>query len=355
MNRIVLTGGGTAGHVTPNLALIPELKKQGWEIHYVGTEKGIEKQLISGVEGVTYHSVKTGKLRRYFDLKNLTDPFRVIAGVGQSVALISKLKPRIIFSKGGFVSVPVVIGGWLNRVPVIVHESDITPGLANKIATRFAKYVCATFPETVNHFKSGKAVHTGTPIRPELFKGVRERGLSLCGFKDDKPVILVMGGSQGSVAINKAIQENLPRLSRRFYIAHICGKNNINEALIGHPDYMQFEYVDAELPHLMAIADLVVSRAGANSIFEFLALKIPALLIPLPLNASRGDQILNARSFEKQGFAKVLMQEDLTDQTLYESIMSLHLNRGKYVEAMNNSNIGSGTEIILELINKAAK
>lgn len=355
MKRIVLTGGGTAGHVTPNLALIPELKKQGWEIHYIGTENGIEKQLISGIEGITYHSVKTGKLRRYFDLKNLTDPFRVIAGVGQSVALIRKLKPRIIFSKGGFVSVPVVIGGWLNRVPVIVHESDITPGLANKIATRFAKYVCATFPETVNHFRSGKAVHTGTPIRPELFKGVKERGLSLCGFKDDKPVILVMGGSQGSVAINKAIQDNLPRLARRFYIAHICGKNNINEDLVDHPGYRQFEYVDAELPHLMAMADLVVSRAGANSIYEFLALKIPALLIPLPLSASRGDQILNARSFEKQGFAKVLMQEDLTNQTLYESIMSLYLDREKYINAMNKSDVGNGIEKILELINKAAK
>ncbi|MDD4592855.1 MAG: undecaprenyldiphospho-muramoylpentapeptide beta-N-acetylglucosaminyltransferase, partial [Parabacteroides sp.] len=346
LKKIVLTGGGTAGHVTPNIALIPELKKQKWEIHYVGTENGIEHKLISEILGVTYHSVQSGKFRRYLDVKNLTDPFRIIAGIGQSVNLIRKLKPEIIFSKGGFVSVPVVIGGWLNKTPVIVHESDITPGLANKIATRFAKVVCTTFPETVNHFTDGKAIHVGTPIRRELFSGNAQMGRKLCGFSDEKPVILVMGGSLGAVAINKTIRALLGKLTRRFQIVHICGKGNFDSILEGHPDYKQFEYVSEELAHIMAMADLVVSRAGANSIYEFLALKKPTLLIPLPLSASRGDQILNAQSFTRQGFSKMLEQENMTEDTLYDHIVDLYNNKDKYILAMTEKAPGNSIDKI---------
>ena len=355
MKRIVLTGGGTAGHVTPNLALISELKKQGWEIYYIGTKNGIEHKLISEIPGITYHSIQSGKLRRYLDIKNLTDPFRVLAGIGQSISLIYRIKPGIIFSKGGFVSVPVVIGGWLNKVPVIVHESDITPGLANKIATKFAKFVCTTFPETVEHFSPGKAIHTGTPIRNELFQGKAGQGKRLCGFTEDKPTVLIMGGSLGAVAINNAIRAMLDKLTRRFNIIHICGSGNFDKTLKSYPGYKQFEYVSAELPDLLALADLVVSRAGANSIFEFLALKKPALLIPLPLSASRGDQILNARSFEKQGFSKVLPQEEMTEDSLYKNIVELYLNRDKYISAMEKGNIGNGTEKVLELIQDYSK
>lgn len=355
MKRIILTGGGTAGHVTPNLALISELKRQGWEIHYIGTKDGIEQKLISEVPGVAYFSIKSGKLRRYLDIKNLTDPFRVLAGIGQSVSLIRKIKPAIIFSKGGFVSVPVVIGGWINKVPVIVHESDITPGLANKIASRFAKFVCTTFPETVEHFPPGKAIHTGTPIRQELFTGSAQRGKRLCGFTEDKPAVLVMGGSLGAVAINNAVRAMLDKLTRRFNVIHICGSGNYDSSLENHPGYKQFEYVSAELPDLLALADLVVSRAGANSIFEFLALKKPALLIPLPLSASRGDQILNARSFEKLGFSRLLEQEEMTEKTLYKNIVKLYLNRKQYISAMEETTLGSGTEKVLQLIQDYAR
>jgi UDP-N-acetylglucosamine--N-acetylmuramyl-(pentapeptide) pyrophosphoryl-undecaprenol N-acetylglucosamine transferase len=355
LKRIVLTGGGTAGHVTSNIALIPELKKQGWEIHYIGTKNGIENKLISDISDVTYHSVQSGKLRRYLDIRNLTDPFRVIAGIGQSVHLIRKIQPQIIFSKGGFVSVPVVLGGWLNRIPVIVHESDITPGLANKIATRFAKVVCTTFPETVKYFARGKAVHTGSPIRRELFLGKAERGKQLCSFPEDKPVILVMGGSLGAVAINQTVRSLLSKLTRRFNIIHICGSGNYDSTLENYPGYKQFEYVSDELPDLMALTDLVVSRAGANSIFEFLALKKPALLIPLPLSASRGDQILNARSFEKQGFSMLLQQESMTQDTLYDHIVELFLNREKYIKSMNESSTDNGIEKVLELIRNYSK
>lgn len=350
MKRIVLTGGGTAGHVTPNLALIPRLLDEGWEIHYIGTKDGIEHQLISQIENVTYHSIKSGKLRRYLDIKNFTDPFRVIAGIGQSMSIIRRLKPDIIFSKGGFVSVPVVIGGWLNNVPVIIHESDITPGLANKIASRFARRVCTTFPETVKYIPNEKGMHTGTPIRPELFKGDKLKGLRLCGFSNGKPVILVMGGSLGATAINKAVRENLKTLTRQFNIIHICGKNNLDNELINVEGYKQFEYVSSELTHLFAATDIVVSRAGANSIYEFLALKKPALLIPLPLSASRGDQILNARSFEKQGFSKVLPQEDITNDTFLNAILDLYKNKDRYIKAMTENDLGNSIDKIMDLI-----
>ena len=355
MKRIVLTGGGTAGHVTPNIALLPELKKRGWDIHYIGTQSGIEHKLITEIPYVTYHSVQSGKLRRYADIKNLTDPFRVLAGIGQSMNRIRKLKPQIIFSKGGFVSVPVVLGGWINRIPVIVHESDITPGLANQIATRFAKTVCTTFPETVQYFREGKAIHTGTPIRQELFLGNPERGRKLCGFSGQKPTILVMGGSQGAIAINKAIRALLSRLTRRFQVVHICGKGNFDTVLDNHPDYRQFEYVSEELPDILAMTDLVVSRSGANSIYEFLALKKPALLIPLPLSSSRGDQIANAKSFQKQGFSRMLEQENMTEDTLYDHIVDLHLNRDKYIRAMTENNSTDSIEIIMQQIDSLAK
>ncbi|MBM7583280.1 UDP-N-acetylglucosamine--N-acetylmuramyl-(pentapeptide) pyrophosphoryl-undecaprenol N-acetylglucosamine transferase [Caldicoprobacter guelmensis] len=354
MKRIVLTGGGTAGHVTPNIALIPELKRQGWEIHYIGTKNGIEYSLISKHSDVIYHAVQSGKLRRYLDIKNFTDPFKVAYGIGQSLHIIQKIKPNVIFSKGGFVSVPVVIGGWVNRIPVIVHESDITPGLANKIASLFAQVICTTFPETVSEFKGNKAVYTGTPIRKELFQGNIETGRKLCGFTQEKPVIMVMGGSSGSLAINNCLRKIVKKLLTRFQIVHICGRGNIDPSFAGIPGYVQFEYLDKELPHIMALADIVVSRAGSNSIHEFLALKKPCLLIPLPLGASRGDQILNAKSFEKKGYSKVLLQEDMTEDSLYLSILDLYNKRHQYIKAMSTEDHTSGTKNVLEVINKYA-
>lgn len=355
MKRIVLTGGGTAGHVNPNIALFPALREAGWDIHYIGTANGIEKELVAGNSGVTYHSIQSGKLRRYLDIKNLTDPFKVLVGISQSMGLIRKIKPQIVFSKGGFVSVPVVMGAWVNRIPVIVHESDITPGLANKIAIRFAKRIFTTFPETVKHFSEEKAIHTGTPIRQELFEGSREKGRALCSFQEEKPVILVMGGSLGAASINQAVRSLLPKLNRRFQVVHICGQGHLDPGLEGHPGYKQFAYVKEELPHILAITDMVISRAGANSIYEFLSLKIPSLLIPLPLSASRGDQILNARSFEKQGFSKMLQQEEMTEDTLYQNIMDLFTNKEKYITTMNEKNAVNSIHRVMDLISLEAR
>ncbi|MEG0766412.1 MAG: undecaprenyldiphospho-muramoylpentapeptide beta-N-acetylglucosaminyltransferase, partial [Clostridia bacterium] len=323
MKKIVLTGGGTAGHVTPHLALIPKLQADGWEIHYIGTADGMEHELIKALPNVTYHSVPSGKLRRYFDWKNFTDPFKVIAGACKASHLIGKIKPNVVFSKGGFVSVPVVYGGWMHGVPVILHESDITPGLANRITAPLARKVCTTFPEAAAAMGE-KGVHTGTPLRPALFQGDRNRGLRTAGFTGKKPLLLMMGGSPGAVFVNTALRNALPTLLATFDVAHICGKGNLNETLLHTPGYKQFEYVDAELPDLLAATDLMLSRAGANALCEILALRIPALLIPYPLSASRGDQLLNAQSFAQRGFSRVLEQEKLTPETLVTELHALY-------------------------------
>jgi UDP-N-acetylglucosamine--N-acetylmuramyl-(pentapeptide) pyrophosphoryl-undecaprenol N-acetylglucosamine transferase len=351
---IVLTGGGSAGHVTANLAIIPKLRAAGWDIEYIGSKMGIEKQIIQDFGGVPYHSISTGKLRRYFDLKNLQDPFKVIGGILQSYRLLRKLKPQIVFSKGGFVAVPVILGSWLNKIPVVIHESDMSPGLANKISIPFATKVCVTFPETMKSISTDKAVHTGTPIREQVLKGSKRNGLEFCGFHSLKPVLFIMGGSLGSQTINRAVRENLDLLLSRFQIVHICGKGNIDSRYSHLTNYKQFEYVSSELPHLFSIADIVVSRAGSNSIFEFLALKKPMLLIPLSREASRGDQILNARSFEKMGYARVLYEEDLTKASLYKSICDVYEQREQYVSRMSKSPLKDSIETIIHLIDEVS-
>ncbi|MBQ7758103.1 undecaprenyldiphospho-muramoylpentapeptide beta-N-acetylglucosaminyltransferase [Anaerotignum sp.] len=347
--KIVLTGGGTAGHVTPNLALLPYLKAEGYEIVYIGSQNGIERTLIEA-EGIPYYGISTGKLRRYLSKENIKDMFRVVKGIGEAKKLIKKLKPDLVFSKGGFVAVPVILGAKSNKVPVIIHESDITPGLANKIAMPSARVICSTFPETLQYVPKGKGVHTGTPIRKELFEGDRAKGLAACGFRGEKPVLLMMGGSLGAVKLNNCLREILPELTKTFDIIHLCGKGNLDETLLGRADYKQFEYVSDGLNDLFAAADFIVSRAGSNSISEFLALKKPHLLIPLSARASRGDQILNAASFEKQGFARVLDEDEMTAESMKKEIFALYENKEKYVAAMENSTAGDGVEAVMTQI-----
>ena len=347
LKTIVLTGGGTAGHVTPNLALIPELKKAGYNVIYIGTENGMERGLVEKT-GVEYHYVSTGKLRRYMSKDNFTDMFKVVKGIGEAKKLIKRLKPDIVFSKGGFVAVPVVLGAKFNGVPVIAHESDMTPGLANKIAMPFAKKICTTFPETVKYIGK-KGIHTGTPIRKELFEGDKEKGLKLCGFDNEKPVIMMMGGSLGSQKINKVLRAALTEITTGFQLVHICGKGNVDKS-INIKGYKQFEYLSEELPHVLACADMVISRAGSNSISEFLALKKPALLIPLSAKASRGDQILNAQSFEKQGYCLVLNEEDMTPESLLKAIKELYLAKDSLITAMAKSPVSNGVENVMNII-----
>ncbi len=354
MKRIILTGGGTAGHVTPNIALLPKLKELGYDIHYIGSYTGIEKELIEQF-GIPYHGISSGKLRRYFDWKNFTDPFRVLKGFQEANKLIKTLKPDVIFSKGGFVTVPVVMAGQRNHVPTIIHESDMTPGLANKLSIPSATKVCCNFPETLNHLPEGKAVLTGSPIRQELLQGDRYAALDLCGFTDDKPVIMIVGGSLGSVVVNDAVRAILPELLKDFQVVHLCGKGKTDESLKGLKGYAQFEYIKQELKDLFAATDLVISRAGANAICELLALHKPNLLIPLSANASRGDQILNARSFERQGFSVVLEEEELSNEVLLQAIHKLYNEKDAYIETMLQSSQQDSINTIIGLIENAKK
>lgn len=351
MKRIILTGGGTAGHVTPNIALLPELKNQGYEVHYIGSYDGIERKLIEEFN-IPYYGISCGKLRRYFDPKNFSDPFKVLKGYREASALIKKLKPNIVFSKGGFVSVPVVLAAKRRKVPTIIHESDMTPGLANKICIPCATKICANFPETLKSLPEGKAVLTGSPIRKELFSGNKLAGLELCGFTVNKPVLLIIGGSLGSQVVNDAIRGILPRLLKDFQVIHLCGKDKLDENLNHTEGYIQFEYVKKELSDLLDAADLIISRAGANAICEILALRKPNILIPLSAAASRGDQILNAASFEKQGFSYVIPEENLTGDLLIDMIKEVFKNRTSYIETMAKSNLNNSIETIINLINE---
>ena len=353
MKRIILTGGGTAGHVTPNIALIPKLRELGYDIQYIGSYNGIEKELIEPF-GIPYHGISSGKLRRYFSLQNFTDPFRVIKGFGEARKLIKGLKPDVIFSKGGFVSVPVVLAGKRCKVPVIIHESDMTPGLANKLAIPSAVKVCCNFPETLDALPEGKAVLTGSPIRQELLTGDKDAARKMCGFTDEKPVILVIGGSLGAVAVNEAVRAALPELLKQFQIIHLCGKGKVDHSLKEIKGYCQFEYIKNELRDLFALADVVISRAGANAICELLALHKPNLLIPLSANASRGDQILNARSFERQGFSLVLEEEQLTKETLLAAVKNLYENRTTFINSMKNSGQQDSIGTIIKLIEEVS-
>jgi len=352
MKKILLTGGGTAGHVTPNIALISGLQGMGLEVHYVGTRAGMERGLVEKT-GIPYHHISAGKLRRYFDLKNFTDLFRIALGFFQALGLLIKLRPSAVFSKGGFVSCPVVWAAWLCRVPAVIHESDITPGLANRLSMPFAKKICFSFPETEAHLPPAKRVMTGLPVRDELFRGDAARGREFCGFDGGKPVVMVIGGSLGAQAVNEAVRAALDSLLDDFNVCHICGKGG--KAPGGREGYCQFEYVSEELPDIFAMADIVISRSGATTLFELLALRKPALLIPLGTAASRGDQILNARSFEKLGYSRVLLQDGLNGAILADSVRKFYDGRKSFIDAMERAESVRAVDRVLDVVRQLVK
>ncbi len=353
MKHIVLTGGGTAGHVTPNIALIPRLTELGYRISYIGSVDGIEKRLIEELK-IPYYGIASGKLRRYFDWKNFSDPFRVLKGYGQAKKLLKNLAPDLVFSKGGFVTVPVVIAAKHQHIPAIIHESDMTPGLANRLAIPSAAKVCCNFPETVQHLPADKALLTGSPIRQELLQGDAEKAQRFCGFTSRKPVVMIIGGSLGAASINENIRRILPSLLPDLNVIHLCGAGKLDPSLENTEGYVQFEYIKKELADLFALADLVISRAGANAICEILALQKPNLLIPLSARASRGDQILNARSFERQGFSMVLEEEEITGKTLSSAIRELYHRRETYIDAMKKNNTLDSITRITDLFEEMA-
>ena len=348
---ILLTGGGTAGHVSVNEALIPVFQERGYEVHYIGSHDGIEKELIGDrYPTVMYHAIQSGKLRRYFSMKNFTDPFRVGAGFFQALSIIRKVKPELIFSKGGFVSVPVAFAGQVAKVPVVVHESDVTPGLANKLASPFSTHIFTVFEQTLNYVPKVKATCSGAIIRPELFEGKREMGLQLIGATGKKPIIIVMGGSQGSKVLNDALRSEIEPILRIFDIIHLCGKGNLDTTLENKDGYKQYEYVTDELPHLLAASNFAISRAGSNAIFELLALKIPMLLIPLSAAQSRGDQILNANYFKSLGLARVLTEEEIPTSSLSVELSHFKADEQELMKKMQEIESPKTPEEMVELI-----
>ena len=354
MKKIVLTGGGSAGHVTPNIALLPALREAGFEITYMGSYDGIEKKLIGDFD-LPYVGISTGKFRRYLDIKNVTDPFRVMKGFSEARKFLKSYRPDVVFSKGGFVSVPVVRAAASLKIPCLIHESDMTPGLANKLCIPVAQKVCCNFPETLKLLPEDKAVLTGSPIREELSHGNKLAGLDFCGFSANMPVVMVIGGSLGAANVNKIVREALPSLLTDFQVVHLCGKGKMDNLLLNTPRYKQFEYIKDELKDLFAMADVVISRAGANAICELLALKKPNILIPLPASSSRGDQLLNAQSFASQGFSLVLTEDDLTPELLAEKTREGYLSRQTYCDAMSKSSQMDSARTILELIQSAVQ
>lgn len=377
--KIILTGGGTAGHVTPNIALLPGLRELGYEIRYIGSIDGMEKGLIEA-QGIPYDGIHTGKFRRYHgkqtiqnadnllkglyeasvqrrDIEKLNrqDLHNVRLGMREAADLIKTYQPDIVFSKGGYVSVPVVVAAHRAGVPVIIHESDMTPGLANRLSFSSATKICCNFPETMSMLPPEKAVLSGSPIRHELLCGSRELGLRFTGLSGKKPVLLMIGGSLGARKLNEVLREALPLLLPEYDIIHLCGRGNLAPEFSDTEGYVQYEYISKELKDLFAASDIVFSRAGANAICELLALQKPNLLVPLTNKVSRGDQIKNARSFEKQGFSKVIEEENLTPETLADGLRDLYEHRKEYSATMDLSTQSSGVEVVLSLIRELAE
>ena len=342
---LVFTGGGTAGHITPNLALIDAAREHGWQVQYVGSGAGIEREMVVGA-GVDFHVVASGKLRRYFSWQNFADPFHILIGIIQAFSLLGRLKPDLVFSKGGFVAVPVVVAAWLRRIPVISHESDVTPGLANRLCYPFCRRICVTFGATLRHLPSAKVLLTGTPVRSSILEGDPLRGRQFLGFDEAKPVLLVFGGSLGASAINSAVRHALPDLLSRFQVIHVAGRRNIDESF-DQPGYVQKSFIGDEFGDVLASSSVVVSRAGANSLYELFVTRKPHLLIPLTQAASRGDQLVNARTFEDEGYSRVLFEEHLSDESLLRALTELQEHAGEIVDRLSGFPAENSVNLIL--------
>ncbi|WP_271397991.1 undecaprenyldiphospho-muramoylpentapeptide beta-N-acetylglucosaminyltransferase [Salinicoccus roseus] len=346
--KVVLTGGGTVGHVMLNKLLIPCFINKGVEPVYIGSKKGIEKEII-GATSIKYYNISSGKLRRYISAENFKDVFKVMRGVGDARKVLKKEQVEFVFSKGGFVSVPVVLAAKSLGIPVYIHESDITPGLANRIAGKFATKIYVTFKKTLEYVPKGKSEYLGPVIRDELKRGYRDIGYELTGFTEEKPVMIVMGGSLGARSINTFVRENLDALTKEWQIIHLCGRGNYQEGL-DNPNYRQFEFVKKELPHLLRISDIAVGRSGSNAIYEFLLNEKPMILIPLPLSQSRGDQVENAEYFKEKGYAEVIQDEELDLETFQTTLDRIEGKKDAIVDCMKKFEGGFRPESLVNLL-----
>ena len=352
IETLLFAGGGSAGHVIPAIPVIRQFLNEGSHVVFVGSRSGMEAKLLEGI-GIEYHGIITGKLRRYFSWKNFVDALRVPLGVLQAILLVWRIQPDVVFSKGGYVGFPVVVASWVLRIPVVAHESDLSPGLANRLSTPFLTSLCVNFPETESAAR--RVVATGTPLRSELLEGERDRGLSRLGFTPDVPVACIVGGSLGADSLNQVVREAVPTLIESMQIVHICGAGKLDARLDGLLRYRQHEYIGDGWGDVLAATDLVISRAGANSVCELLAMHKPNLLVPLPDTVSRGDQIENARMAELRGYSRVLADEALNSTTLLDAIREMLAELPTWRKALDHCEIGDGTTLVVNEIKRASK
>ncbi len=354
--HVVLTGGGTLGHVMPNLVLIKRFQKLGWKITYIGSKNGPEKEAIQKLDDVQYISIRTGKLRRYFSWQNFLDIFNVFLGIVKSFFVLLRLRPNVTFSKGGFVALPVVLGSWMSRTPVVIHESDMTPGLTTKLSQKFARKICVAFKNTEKYFPPQKVVYTGLPVRDIVYNASPQKGLEISKFSGQKPIILVFGGSMGAQFLNTIIRDNTKNGNlANFDVINICGKNNLDEEIENQSNYIQFESLGNDFLHIMACADIVVSRGGATSLFELMAMKKPHVIIPLSKKASRGDQIDNAKYFHSLGVSEYIMEEDCDWSRLYDKIQLVTQNKVQFLDKVDELDFVGATQNVLKIIQEESK
>ena len=350
LKTAVFTGGGTAGHVLPAVPVMRALMESGVEIVYIGGADGLEKRYLEGLPGVRFFGIASGKLRRYWSWRNLTDVLGVLLGIWQSLRLLGRIRPDVIFSKGGHLSFPVVLAGWLRRVPVIAHESDFSPGLANRLAMPFLDVLCTSFPMPRPKRLRGELIHSGSPVRPELLGGSAAKGRALLGAPAGRPVVLAVGGSLGADALNAVVAAAAPGLVETCCLAHVCGPGKRTDLRL--PGYRQFEYVGEDWGDLLAAADLVVSRAGANTLFELLTLGKPNLLIPLPAQSSRGDQIENAGYAENAGFSRMIQQSELDADALAAAVAAMLAQREAWAERLARFEAPPAVDVLADLLRR---
>ncbi len=324
--RILFTGGGTGGHVYPIIAIKTTLERTNREISFLYVGPNSFAKGAFEKEGIKCKFILAGKLRRYFSLLNFIDLLKIPIGLIQSLWYIFWFMPDVIFSKGGYGSIPVVFMSWIYRIPIIIHESDSIPGLSNKILARFAKKIIVAFKETMKYFPPQKTILLGIPIREELTQGNKEEGEKIFGLNSEKPVVLVMGGSQGAKKINEIVINTLPRLLKKCEIIHIYGKKNFKklEAEYGKTQYYHiYPFLEIDrLKHAYAISDIIVSRAGATSVFGIAATGKPSILIPLS-NSASNHQAKNAQSLSRIGGAFILKEKNLTMNMFLNAVFEL--------------------------------
>lgn len=351
-STIVFTGGGTAGHVLPTKPVIEHLQDRGDRTVFIGSKSGLERQLVADW-GVEFKDITTGKLRRYLSFENFIDAFRVPIGMFQALLLLLKIKPNVVFSKGGYVAFPVVFAAWLLRVPVVAHESDLSPGLATRMCTPFVKTQCVSFAQT--KIKAKRVVVTGTPVRAELLVGDAARARAWLNLDSRLKVLVVVGGSLGAEAINQVLHASIEKLAQEFVVIHVCGKGHVNENLLTFENYFQYEYINEQWGDVLALADVVVSRSGANALFELLSIRKPNLLIPLPLAQSRGDQIENAELAETNGWSLVLPQDECNQASLIAKISLITENLTQWQAKLQTFEVKDSASLIVAELDQVLK